>query len=85
MDKQLRLIFAFCLILGWWTRPPANVWAEFYKYIDREGRIFYVDDLGKVPEEYQGQIKVYPEKFDGLSEEERSRALENERARIQQH
>ena len=85
MDKQFRLFFAFCLIAGWWMYPPANLRAEFYKYVDKDGRIFYVDDLGKVPEAYQDQIKVYREKFDYLSEEERSRALEKERARIQQH
>jgi len=85
MAKQLRLFFAFSLMVGWWIYPPANIQAEFYKYIDKEGRIFYDDDLGKVPEEYQNQIKVYREKFDDLSEEERSRALERERARIKQH
>jgi predicted aspartyl protease len=85
MGKQIRLFFIFGLIVGWWMYSPANLRAEFYKYIDKEGRIFYVDDLGKVPEEYQGQIKVYREKFDSLTEEERSRALERERALIQQH
>ena len=85
MDRQLKLFFIFSLTVGWWIYSPENLQAEFYKYIDKEGRIFYVDDLGKVPEEYQGQIKVYREKFDYLTEEEKSRALENERALIQQH
>jgi len=85
MGKQFRLFFAFCLIAGGWMYPPADLRAEFYKYVDKDGRIFYVDDLGKVPEAYRDQIKVYREKFDNLSEEERSQALEKERAKIQQH
>lgn len=85
MDKQLKLFIVFSLILGWWLYRPLTLQAEFYKYVDREGRVFYVDDLSKVPEEYQGQVKVYREKFDHLSEEQRSSALERERARIQQH
>lgn len=85
MDKQLRLFFIFSLVLGCWLYRPLTLQAEFYKYVDKEGRVFYVDDLSKVPEEYQGKVKVYREKFDHLSEEEKSSALERERERIQQH
>lgn len=62
---------------------PLNVHSEFYKYVDKQGRIFYVDDLGKVPEEYHDQIRVYGEKFDKLSEPERARALQREQERQQ--
>ena len=40
--------------------------AAFYKYVDKEGRIYYVDDLSKVPSEYQDQVQVYKEKYDYL-------------------
>lgn len=59
---------------------PAQVRAEFYKYIDKDGKIFYVDDLSKVPPEYQDQIKVYKEKYDHLPEDQRSTAREEDRA-----
>ena len=59
---------------------PAQVRAEFYKYIDKDGKIFYVDDLSKVPPEYQDQIKVYKEKYDHLPEDQRSTAREQDRA-----
>ena len=59
---------------------PAEVRSEFYKYVDKDGKIFYVDDLGKVPPEYRDQIKVYKEKYDYLPEDERSNARSEDRA-----
>ena len=32
---------------------PANVAAEFYKYVDKEGRVHFVDEFYKIPEEYR--------------------------------
>lgn len=46
--------------------------AEFYKYVDKEGKVYYVDDLGKVPSEYLDQIQVYKDKYDYLPENQRS-------------
>jgi hypothetical protein len=43
---------------------PMNSLAEFYKYVDKEGQTFYVDDLSKVPPEYMDQVNVYKEKYD---------------------
>jgi len=85
MNKILKYFIICILMVDLWLYRPADLNAEFYKYVDRQGRVFYVDDLSKIPEEYQEQIKVYREKFDYLPEEERSRALERERVRIQQH
>ena len=56
------------------------VGAEFYKYVDKDGKIFYVDDLSKVPPEYRDQIKVYKEKYDHLPEDQRSTARDQDRA-----
>lgn len=61
---------------------PANLGAEFYKYVDNEGRIHYVDEFYKIPEEYRKKVNVYREKYDHLSDEERSRALKREHEQI---
>ena len=58
--------------------------AEFYKYVDEEGNIFYVDDLSRVPEKYSNQVNVYREKYDNLSVEEKSKALKREEEQIRQ-
>jgi hypothetical protein len=55
------------------------VYGEFYKYTDDTGKIFFVDDAGKIPEVYRQQIKVYKEKYDDLSETQRQALMENER------
>jgi predicted aspartyl protease len=57
---------------------PSALRAEFYKYVDKEGRIFYVDDLGKVPPEYMDQINVYKEKYDHLPAAQKKSRLEQE-------
>jgi predicted aspartyl protease len=63
-----------CLLVLWLT----DLRAEFYKYVDEEGNIFYVDDIYSIPEKYRNQIKVYRERYDNLAGEERSRALQRE-------
>lgn len=60
---------------------PAALQAEFYKYVDKEGRTFYVDDLTKVPPEYLDQVNVYKEKYDHLPDQQRKSRIEQE----QQH
>jgi predicted aspartyl protease len=82
--RNAKFTFSALLALCLGLFLTLDVQAEFYKYVDREGRVFYVDDLSKIPEEYQEQVQVYREKYDGLSEQDRARALESERARIQQ-
>ena len=85
MEKYLKILLILSLILVGWLYLPMNLQAEFYRYVDNQGRIYYVDDLSKIPEEYQGQVKVYRERYDDLSETDRSKALEIEQERRQQH
>lgn len=67
----------FFLVLNY----PFLLRAEFYRYVDKEGRTFYVDDLGKVPPEYRDQINVYKEKYDDLPADQRKTELEADRQR----
>jgi clan AA aspartic protease (TIGR02281 family) len=76
----LRLIFLLCLLIFW----SPILQAEFYKYVDDEGNIFYVDDLSGVPEKYREQVNVYREKYDDLSVEEKSQALQREDEQLRQ-
>jgi predicted aspartyl protease len=65
------LAFAGCLL-------ASQVSAEFYKYIDKKGVTHYVDDLSKIPPEYQDLQQSYQEKYDHLPENERLIRLEQE-------
>lgn len=67
------LIFFF-FILAY----PFELCAEFYKYVDQDGRTFYVDDLGKVPLEYRDQVNVYKEKYDHLPADQRNIQLKQD-------
>lgn len=85
MNKYLKSIaVSFIIFLCWQCWPP-NSYGEFYKYVDKQGRVFYVDDLSRVPEAYQDQVQVYREKYDNLSEQERSQALQREQEQVQRH
>ena len=55
--------------------------AEFYKYIDKSGRTVYVDEIWKIPAEYQNQLGRYAEKFDHLPEDQKSQAVESDQER----
>ena len=83
MNKPLKIIVISFVVFFWWQCFPPSSYSAFYKYVDDKGRVFYVDDLGKVPEEYLNQLKVYREKYDNLSEQERSQALQRDREQTQ--
>ena len=76
----IKMIWFFtCIIFtGLILIHPMALRAEFYKYVDREGRIFYVDDLSKVPPEYMDQVNVYKEKYDHLPEAQKRSRIEQE-------
>ena len=48
--KNLRLLWFFLVLL------PITVSADYYKYVDKNGGVHYVDDMSKVPEEYQNDV-----------------------------
>ena len=57
---------------------PGELRPEYYKYVDEEGRIFYVDDLSRVPEKYRPHVVVYMERHDNLSGTEKDQAIEKD-------
>ena len=63
--------------------------AEFYKYTDKSGRTVYVDEIWKIPAEYQNQVGRYAEKFDHLPADQKTQAvasdLERQRALELEH
>ena len=71
--------FYGCLITVFlvWIYPQDSP-AEFYKFVDKDGQTFYVDDLSKVPAEYMDQVNVYKEKYDHLPEDQKKSRLEQE-------
>ena len=63
---------------------PMDSVAEFYKYVDKDGQTYYVDDLSKVPPEYIDQVNVYKEKYDHLPSDQRESRLEQDQQQQQE-
>lgn len=83
MPKNIRkacILFVFALFM---LNGALDLQAEFYKYVDKDGHIFYVDDLSQVPNEYLKQVEVYPEKYDHLTEEQKKTQRETDRKKRQ--
>ena len=76
MDNKKTILFILVLICALVLSPPA-LYSEIYKYVDKSGTIHFVDDLGKVPEEYRNQITVYEDKSETVTEEEAPTASED--------
>lgn len=61
-------------------------YGEFYRYVDENGNVRFVDEVHKIPPQYQEQIRSYREKYDNLTPEERAEmeAIEQENERLRQ-
>ncbi|MFC1516034.1 retropepsin-like aspartic protease [Thermodesulfobacteriota bacterium] len=84
MWKSKKSLFALFVITASVLMFPLKLNAEFYKYVDKDGKFFFVDDKGKVPPEYRDQVTVYREKYDHLSEKERVIMQEKDRQRAEE-
>lgn len=82
MKRTCRRLLVFILVVG--LVAGLQVRAEFYKYVDKEGRTVFVDEIWKVPPEYVNQVGRYAEKFDHLSLEDKAGAVEFEKGRQQE-
>lgn len=76
MSKFFPLLFLLSVILFFFS---TNVNAEFYKYVDEKGSLHFVDDISTIPVKYRDNLTVYEDKYDHLSEEEKSLMLKKEK------
>lgn len=77
IKKRISFYVYWVIMLGF-LGLPGELRSEYYKYVDDDGRIFYVDDLSKVPEKYRPHIDVYKERYDNLTGTEKDRAIEKD-------
>ena len=78
--KALLFIFLYlfmCLFI------VKGVFAEFYRYVDKDGVVHFVDDKTGVPREYLDTLRVYKEKYDHLPEKERLIMIEKDRKELE--
>lgn len=81
LGGKLYLLVIICL-LGMFY--PPSIQSAFYKYIDENGKVHFVDQKGKIPEKYRDRLTVYPEKYDNLPEEEREMLIERDRKAVEE-
>jgi hypothetical protein len=75
---------ALALLAAAGIAAPGPAAAEFFKYTDRQGRTHFVDELWKIPAEYQGQAGRYREKYDHLSEGQKAQVVQSDLDRQQE-
>jgi len=73
----------FVLLAASFLFPPESS-CEFYKYVDKNGKIHYVDSKAKIPREYRKDLTSYEEKYDHLSEEEKQEKIAEDRRILEQ-
>lgn len=83
MPKNTRTVCIQLVFILLILNVALNLQAEFYKYVDKEGQTFFVDDLSQVPQAYRKQVEVYQEKYDHLPEDQKNTQLESDRKQQQ--
>ena len=69
--KQIKRFSAFVLFFLYiWV--PSAIHAEFFKYVDKDGKVHFVDDESKIPAEYLDTKRGYKEKYDDFSKEQKA-------------
>lgn len=58
---------------------PVDAGAEFYRFVDKNGSIHFVDEASKIPKEYRNKKQMRKDKYDDLKEDERALMLESDR------
>ncbi len=80
--RRLMELAKRCFLLGCAVQliaPAPAARGAFFKYVDRNGTVVFVDDESKIPSEYRGQQETYREALDDLSAAERAEVLATRR------
>lgn len=87
MVKHLRHPFfsavIFLIVSVLWI--PFGAQCKFFRYIDKDGKVHFVDDVSRIPPEYREDLKIYQEKYDHLSESEKADLREKERQKAEEY
>jgi hypothetical protein len=73
----------FVLLVAFFLFPRESN-CEFYKYVDKDGKIHFVDSKTKIPREYRKDLTSYEEKYDHLSEKEKQEKIAEDRRILEQ-
>jgi hypothetical protein len=60
-------------------------WADFYRYVDRDGREFFTNDLKQVPKEYRGSATMVKPDIGRVNVADGSAVSEQNRAKVKEH
>lgn len=77
----LTALFLFSAAILW---TPDRAQSEFFRYVDKDGKVHFVDDVSRIPPEYRQDVKTYPEQYDHLSEPEKAALHEKERRQAEE-
>jgi len=84
INKRRCVAILLFLILAVFLNPKESR-PEFYKYIDKDGKIHYVDSMSRIPKEYRKDLTTYKEKYDHLSAEEKEKKIAEDRQNLEEY
>lgn len=77
----LAALFLFSVVI---LAAPDRAHPEFFRYMDKDGKVHYVDDVSRIPPEYRQDAKTYTEPYDHLSESEKAALREKEQRQAEE-
>ncbi len=78
---RILTVSALCILL--FSASPA--WADFYRYVDREGKEFFTNDLKQIPQEYRNSATVVKPDESRVSVGEEPAATGKSPATVREH
>jgi len=80
---MVRAVVLVAVLMSFLTSSEAR--AEFYKWVDRDGREFITNEKEKIPEEYRGSAKPVEVREDRVTVEKKPAIDKNKPAAVQEH
>lgn len=84
MTSFIKKILCGLFLLLFFIMNPTISHAEFYKYVDENGQVHFVDDINKIPAQHRYDLNRYKEKYDDLKPEEKSQKLAEDHRRVEE-